>query len=124
VTRAKAPAVTADDGGNSHEHAPPRAPKAPRQNLEEPSEAVGRAMADRLVERGVYLPVLMTVEHVANLLCVVPRVVRRAINRGTIPAVRFGRRWMIPRRAFLKLANARAVRQMPAIARERAEDRF
>jgi excisionase family DNA binding protein len=74
-------------------------------------------MADRLVELGVYLPHLMTVEHVANLLRVVPRVVRRAINRGLIPAVRFGRRWLIPRRAFLKLANARAVRQLPRATR-------
>jgi excisionase family DNA binding protein len=79
-------------------------------------------MADRLVELGVYLPTLMTVEHVANLLCVVPRVVRRAINRGSIPAVRFGRRWMIPRRAFLQLANARAVRRLPPDARDGAED--
>src|SRR5258706_13739897 len=84
--------------------------------------AVGRAMAERLVEFGVYLPVLMTVEHVAKLLCVVPRVVRRAINRRRIPALKVGRRWMIPRRAFLKLANARAVNQLPRAMRDGAGD--
>ena len=90
------------------------------QGVPESAPSVGRAMADRLVELGVYLPVLMTVEHVAQLLCVVPRVVRRAINRGRIPATKYGRRWLIPRRAFLRLANARAARQLPPDAREDA----
>lgn len=38
---------------------------------------------------------------VASLLAVDPRTVDHAIDEGTIPAVRLGRRVLIPRRPFL-----------------------
>ena len=79
---------------------------------------VGRDMADRLMERGAFLPALMTVEYVAKLLNVVPRVVRRMIALGKIPAMKLGKAWLIPRDAFVRMVEQRAMRQLPAIALE------
>lgn len=79
---------------------------------------VGREMADQLMERGAFLPVLMTVEYVAKLLHVVPRVVRRMIALGKIPAMKLGKAWLIPRDAFVRMVEQRAMRQLPPIAVE------
>ena len=110
-----------DDSAREGAHAAARG-EAARPEGPEAVGVVGRAMADRLIECGVYLPALMSVKYVAKLLGVVPRVVTRAINKGRIPAMKLGRAWLVPREAFVKMVNARALRQLPPAAREDAGD--
>jgi len=110
-----------DDVPREGANAPARG-EADRPEGPEADGVVGRAMADRLMECGVYLPALMPVKYVARLLGVVPRVVTRAINRGRIPAMKLGRAWLIPREAFVRMVNRVALRQLPPVAREDAGD--
>lgn len=110
-----------DDVTREGAHTPARG-EANRPEGPEADGVVGRAMADRLMERGVYLPALMTVKYVAGILGVVPRVVTRAINRGRIPAMKLGRAWLVPREAFVRMVNVRALRQLPPAARDDAGD--
>ena len=92
------------------------APVAPSEVVVREGSQVGRDMADRLMERGAFLPTLMTVDYVATLLGVVPRVVRRMINLGKIPATKLGKAWLIPRDAFVRMIEQRAMRQLPPVA--------
>jgi excisionase family DNA binding protein len=60
----------------------------------------------------------MTVESAANVLGVVQPVVRRMIRLGKIPATKIGKAWIIPRDAFVRMIERRAMRQLPPIALE------
>jgi excisionase family DNA binding protein len=85
-------------------------------------EALGRHVADGLVRCGAFLPVLLRVEDAARVLGVVPRVVRRMIARGAIPATRLGRAYVIPRDAFVRVVERRALGSQPPASRERDGD--
>jgi excisionase family DNA binding protein len=52
------------------------------------------------------LPVMLTVNQVADLLQVEPRTIRRNIERGDVPAKKIGRIWRIPRTFVLQFLQA------------------
>jgi excisionase family DNA binding protein len=55
------------------------------------------------------LPIMLTVNQVAELLQVEPRTIRRNIERGDVPAKKIGRIWRIPRtfvQAYLEPAGS------------------
>jgi excisionase family DNA binding protein len=60
---------------------------------------------------------LLTAEQVAELLGCTPATVRRRTNDGLLPAVRFGRDWVWPRRALIEAINdmARLPRRLPDV---------
>ena len=52
------------------------------------------------------LPIMLTVNQVAELLQVEPRTIRRNIERGDVPAKKIGRIWRIPRTFVLQFLQA------------------
>jgi excisionase family DNA binding protein len=52
------------------------------------------------------LPIMLTVNQVADLLQVEPRTIRRNIERGDVPAKKIGRIWRIPRTFVLQFLQA------------------
>ena len=79
---------------------PPTGPRAGAGGLD--PTAIGQAMADRLIERGVYLPLVLRVTDMASFLDLTERAIRQQIAQGRIPAVKPGRDWLIPRDKWLR----------------------
>jgi excisionase family DNA binding protein len=51
------------------------------------------------------VPLTYTVQEFAQLFAVTPRHVHRMIERQEVPAIRFGRRWVIPRAAVRRILD-------------------
>jgi excisionase family DNA binding protein len=80
------------------------------------SPDLARALADELIERGVFLPVMMTVEDAARASHIEERVLRRWIAQGRIPATKVGKRWIVPRDRLLRYVEAMAERNVARAA--------
>jgi excisionase family DNA binding protein len=99
--------------------APERWAAYPREIQEALSGAVG-AVAEQGLAAGAIAPVgerlVLTVEEAATLLGISRAFAYEAVNSGTIPSIRIGRRILVPKAALNRLVGAEPMPPQPASA--------
>jgi excisionase family DNA binding protein len=84
--------------------------KAPQERQEDPS---GATAVDRALPRELRdLPATLTVEQAARILRIGRNQAYEAVACGGLPAIRFGRRWIVPTVRLLRLLGVGADEDM------------